>query len=282
MRERERKRTVLIALIHNNNAKRNTYIRPLLEKLQTVLSEQFKIKLIEISYQPKIKSHTRSMLFLRDIMYQKLNRDWVRYRLLKPPFLLRHIASFFKSALKTKRYVQGSNSLQESAMEMVITNKHIRAWELFLDMGSDYFICFEDDVIFKDDSIQRVRDLLDFISRNNENKPTYIDLAGGYHSEDLKMDKLVSHQNNFFKHYNKPVTNTSCSYLLSRSLADHFVDLLLRRPWLRLMISDWMINSLFILLVKSRVHCDCIHLEPTIFKHGSLTGKYVSMFWTRQ
>ena len=272
-----RERSVLIALIHNNNVKRNTYIRPLLKKLQAVLSKKFKIKLIEVSYQPTIKPFTRSTLFLHDIIYQKLNRDWLRYRLLKPPFLLRHIASFFKSVLKTKSYVQGSNWLYSRAQEMILTDKHIRVWELFLDMRGDYLICFEDDVMFKDNSIQRVHDLLDFISRNNENKLQYIDLAGGCRSEDLKIDKLESHRDNSFRYYNKPVTNTTCCYLLSKPLADHFVDLLLRRPWLRLIGVDWMINSLFIIIVKCGMHCNCMHSHPTIFKHGSMTGEYVSM-----
>jgi hypothetical protein len=281
-RGRDRKKSVFIALIHNNNVKRNTYIRPHLEKLQDVLSKQFKIKLIEISYQPKIKPHTRLMLFLRDIMYFKLNRDWLRYRSLKPWFLLLDIASFLKRALKTKRYNQGSSFLYSSAVEIVLTDKHIRAWQIFLDMGGDYLICFEDDAVFKDDSIQRVYNLLDFTSRSNENKSTYIDLAGGCNFKDFELNKLETHRDDSFKYYNKPITNTACVYLLSRPLVDRFVDLLLKKPWLRFIGADWMMNRLFLLLIKSGMHCDCMHSQPTIFKHGSMTGKYVSTFQIRQ
>ncbi len=274
----ERVKSVVIALIHNNNVERSSYLLPLLEKLQNTLSKQFDVKLIKTTYKPLIKPHAFLMALLRDmIMSIKLSRDWMRYRLLKPPFLLLEIVGFFKSALKTKRYVQGSNRLQNSAKEFVICDNHIRAWQIFLDMDGDYLICFEDDVEFRDDSIQRVHDLLDFISKSNENKIKYIDLAGGFHPEDLKIDKLESNRGNSFKYYNKPVTNTACGYLLSRPLVDSFVDLILRKPWLRLITIDWMLNKLFILLVKSGMHFDCMHSHPSIFKHGSMTGKYVSM-----
>jgi hypothetical protein len=276
-----RKKSIIIALIHNNHVKRNSYLLPLLEKLQATLSKQFDVTLIKTTYKPVIKPHTRSMAFLRDIIFQKLNRAWLRYKLQKPPFLMRHILFLFKFFIKTKRYAQGSSWLRSSAVEMVVADNHIRAWQIFLDMGGDFLICFEDDIVFRDDSIRRVNDLLDFITINNENKLTYIDLAGGCAPEDLKIDKLESHRDNFFKYYNKPVTNTACGYLLSRPLADRFVDLLLRRPQLRLIGIDWMINSLFILLIKSGTHCDCMHSQPTIFKHGSMTGEYESMFYIR-
>lgn len=100
-------RKVCLALIHNNNVERNAYIRPRLTELHASLSGQFDIKLIEVAYQPEIKPHGCSMAFLRDVIYQALDRDWLRYRLLKPPFLLRHIASFLRYALKTKRYARG-------------------------------------------------------------------------------------------------------------------------------------------------------------------------------
>jgi len=278
----KKKKSIIIALIHNNDVKRNAYIRPLLEKLQDFISGNFDIKFIEIAYQPEIKPHIRLIAFLRDIMIQKLNRDWLRYRLLKPPFLLRHIASFFKSVLKTKRYVHGSSWLHSSAVETVVTDKHIRAWEFFLDTGADFLICFEDDLVFKDDSIQRVLGLLDLISESNENKLIYIDLAGGFQTDNLKIDKLESHRDNSFKYYSKPVTNTVCGYLLSRSLTSRFHEILLRRPWLRLIGADWMVNKLFILLNKSGTDCLCMHSEPTIFKQGSMIGEYFSMLRIRQ
>jgi len=280
----EKKKLIIIALMHNNDVKRNTYIRPLLEKLQAFISGQFNIKLIESTYKPKVKPHSRSMGFLRDIIYQKLNREWLRYRLLKPPLLLRHISWFLWFALKTRRYVGGKKCkwLQTSAIEMVVTDMHIRAWEAFLDMNGDFLICFEDDVVFKEDSIQRVRDLINFLYLNNKNHPIYIDLAGGCQHDDLKIDKLESHRDSSFRYYSKPVTNTACGYLLNRPLVTHFQDTLIRRPWLRLIGVDWMINNILILLNKSGMHCDCMHSEPTIFEHGSMTHKYLSMSPIRQ
>jgi hypothetical protein len=280
----ERKKLILITLIHNNNLKRNLYIQPFLKKLQTALSGQFDVKLTEVAYQSEIKPHSRLMVFVREIIQYKLNLDWFRYRLLKPPFLLRYIASFFKSALKKSNVMLcgggGGSLAHPSAVEIALTSKHIRAWEVFLETGGDFLICFEDDVVFKDDSIQRTLDLLNYISQDNENKSTYIDLAGGCELQELKIDKLESYREKYFRYYNKPVTNTICGYLLSRTLVACFHDQLLRRPWLRLIGADWMINSLLILLDKSRIQCNCMHSDPTIFKHGSVTGEYTS--WIRK
>lgn len=159
---------------------------------------------------------------------------------------------------------------------MVVTDKHIRAWEAFLDMGGDFLICFEDDAVFRGDSIQRVRDLLDLLSRNNQGRPTYIDLAGGCQLQELRIDKLELQRDASFRYYSKPVTNTACSYLMNRPLVADFHNALIIKPWLRLIGVDWMMNNLLVLLDKSGMQCDCMHSEPSIFKHGTFTGEYVS------
>ena len=164
---------------------------------------------------------------------------------------------------------------------MVLTDKHIRAWAAFLETGGDFLICFEDDAMFKDDSNQRVADLLDTLSRKNCDTPIYVDLAGGCELDELKIGNLETGRDASFRFYSKPVTNTACAYLMSRSLVTSFYEIVTRRPWLRLIGADWMINKLLMLMESDGVTCDCMHAEPTIFKHGSATGEYQSMFLGR-
>lgn len=162
---------------------------------------------------------------------------------------------------------------------MMVTDKHIRAWAAFLDTGGDFLICFEDDAVFRDNSIQRINDLLDTLSRKNRSSPTYIDLAGGCRLEELRIDKLESQRDASFRHYSKPVTNTACTYLMSRPLVAYFHDALTGRPWLRLIGVDWLMNMLFITMEKEGIACACMHADPTLVKHGSTTGDYVA--WER-
>lgn len=162
---------------------------------------------------------------------------------------------------------------------MMVTDKHIRAWAAFLDAGGDFLICFEDDAVFKEDSIQRVADLLGTLAHKDPSSLVYVDLAGGCRLEELRIDKLESRRDASFRYYCKPVTNTACAYLLSRPLVAHFHDTLTRRPWLRLIGVDWMMNKLLMLIEKGGIQCHCMHADPTIFKHGSTTGEYAP--WTR-
>lgn len=78
----------------------------------------------------------------------------------------------------------------------------------------------------------------------------------------------------------KPVTNTACAYLMSRPLVIIFLDILTKRPLLRLIGVDWLMNKLFISMAKNEMECACMHANPTIFKHGTTTGNYVA--WDRE
>lgn len=275
----DRKQSVCLALIHNNNAGRNSYIRPFLNALRTRLLERFAIIEAEVSNQPEIKAHRLPMALLRDSIYQLLIRQWCRYRLIRPQFFLFHAPRFLLKSIS--KYSRGQEIWKKnSSIEMVITDKHIRVWTAFLETSGDFLICFEDDAVFKDDSIQRVGDLLETLFERNSESLIYIDLAGGCQLEELQIGRIEKSREFCFRHYSKPVTNTACVYLMSRPLVAAFHEMIIRNPWFRLIGIDWMMNKLFIELVKDGVKCDCIHADPTIFRHGTTTGEYVS--WQAQ
>lgn len=270
---------VCIALIHNNNVQRNAYIRPQLEKISGGLEMYIASEKIEVSFQSEIKPHGTAMAFMRDVMYRKLDREWHRYRLLKPLNLVRDVVGFLKCSFikyAAKRNGIGAQWKRNSAIEVTVTEKHVRAWGRFLDTDADFLICFEDDAVFKDDSVQKINELLDMLSRRNLDTPIYVDLAGGCMLDELKIGNLETGQDACFRFYSKPVTNTACAYLMSRQLVAVFHSTLTRRPWLRLIGIDWMMNGLFIHMANDEVECICMHADPTIFKHGTTTGEYVS------
>ncbi len=160
-----------------------------------------------------------------------------------------------------------------------MTDKHIRAWSAFLDSDADLLLCCEDDAVFKENSVQRVNDLIEMLAYRVGNGPIYVDLAGGCRYDEIKIDNLEVGRDDAFRFYAKPVTNTACAYLMNRPLVSTFHDILTRKPWLRLIGIDWLMNKLFITMAKSKVECACMHADPTIFKHGTTTGDYVA--WDR-
>jgi hypothetical protein len=272
--------SVCIALIHNNNIQRNAYIRPQLEKMADNFELHIAAEKIEVSFQPEIRPHGTALAFMRDVMYRKLDREWHRYRLLKPLSLLRDTVGFLKGSFI--KYIVERNGIgatwkKNSAIEVLVTEKHVRAWGRFLDSEADFLICFEDDALFKDDSLQKINDLFELLAtRNSFNTPIYVDLAGGCKIDELKISNLETSQDASFQFYSKPVTNTACAYLMSRKLVVDFHKVLIRKPWMRLIGIDWMMNGLFIIMAKHRVKCVCLHANPTIFKHGTTTGEYIS------
>ncbi len=275
----DREVSIFIALIHNNNIQRNAYIPPQLDQMEETLGGAIKFERIEVSFQPEIKPHSIAMAFLRDVMYRKLDREWHKYRLLEPIALVRDIVGFLKGSFI--KYIVNQKSMgvswqKNSVIETAVTEKHIRAWGRYLDYSADFIICFEDDVVFKGDSIERIRELLGLLGKIKHDARIYVDMAGGCKIDELRIDNLESSQDASFKFYRKPVTNTACAYLMSRQLVVDFNSILTRRPWLRLLGIDWMMNGLFVTLANDGVESVCMHAAPTIFKHGTTTGEYVS------
>ena len=151
---------ICIALIHNRNTERNTKIIPELEELQSLLiGLQFDVKLVEVAYQSEIRPHCQSMAVLRDVIYQVTALNWQRYCGVKPS-LFRHIAILLRKTFQIGRYAECGNWRRSSAIEMSVADKHIRAWSSFLDGNHDFLICFEDDAVFRNDSKDRLADLL--------------------------------------------------------------------------------------------------------------------------
>jgi hypothetical protein len=268
---------VILALIHNNNEDRNQVIWPLLINLKEFLAKKGSDShFLDVSYQPHLTPHSGVLAFMRDFLYHFVDRDWLRYREVRSLFPLRHLSGFFVKILAKGRYSNGSAWRRSSAVETALSDKHIRAWSAFLDTDADFLFCFEDDAVFKEDSNQRIALLLESLYSEYFDRPIYVDLAGGCALDELQIQALQTQRDSLFRHYSRPVTNTTCAYLMSRPLVEKFHETLVKRPWLRLLGADWMLNALMIRLQKDGVSCDCMHADPSIFIHGSVSGKYAS------
>lgn len=270
---------VCLALVHNNNNERLNYILGELNDIKGCFgSKKCDIELIQVAYQPDIIPHSRLRALLRDFIYQIVGYEWACYRF-KRQSLLILVFNLIKLIFKKSRYSIGSSWRRSSAIEVEVTDKHVRAWSMFLDTDFDFLIMFEDDAVFNIDSKQRLSDLLDGLMLMDLSGGVYVDLAGGCPLDSLGVDQLLLKQDSSFRYYEKPVTNTACAYLINKPLAVQFHKVLTNKPWFRLIGVDWMMNALFINLVRNGVDCVCMHAEPAIFKHGSTTGEYLP--WSR-
>jgi len=167
---------IFLALIHNGDHDRNSYIQPHLKKMITELNGDFSVKNIEVSFQSEIQPYSFFIASLRDLVYWILGRQWFKYRLYEPSWFLKDFLSFSKICYK--KYILESDSTavrwkRNSAIEVAVTDKHVRAWSSFLESDSEYLICFEDDAVFKADSIQKVKATIKFLEENNSHKAVY-------------------------------------------------------------------------------------------------------------
>lgn len=261
-----------IAIIHNNDKERNEKLFPNIEILKKKLEEKFEVQLIDVSWQPTIMEHTILRSIVRDMMYWKINREWINYRLLNNvPFFLDFLV-FLKIICKK---ITKSNYRRTSFIETIVTDKHIRAWQILFDKN-DFFLFFEDDAIFLDDSIERLKNLFDYILDLEQihEKYLYVDLSGGCDINSLRIHNLELKRLNNMIFYKKPVTNTACCYLINKKTILHFYECLIHNPFLRLIGIDWMMNKMLIELDKKGIiyKSICIHTFPPIFKHGSSSG----------
>ena len=269
---------IVVALIHNNNEERNARVRPNVEKLADQLRKSFEVESLEFSYQPNLVPHTKVTAFLRDVLFEFLERRWQVY-------LERPSWSWFKTVRNLRkvasRYLNNpedaARCCRSGAIDAFVTNKHLRSWEACMERGADYLIVLEDDAVFHCDSIDRITSALD--KALYARRPAYIDLAGGFSASTLQIEHLARERDDRFVQYRKMVTNTACAYLLNSNMIERSLSILLSRPYYRLITIDWLMNRLFMDLEDSGIHGLCFHTDPLALQHGSFTGDFSA--WER-
>jgi hypothetical protein len=267
-----------VTLIHNNQVSRNSYVVPLLDALSRDLGAHF----TKIGWQPPRQVHSYRLSLMREISYFFLELRWARYRRLGRIAELRVVWSFLVH--RFPKFMGMRKSLaawrRRSFIETSVTAKHILAWQSFLESESQFLICCEDDIIFRPDSGARLRELIETGLPDRGDALFYADLAGGLDAPTLLIHRLVDTTSGDRILYQQPTTNTACCYLLSRSLAENFMNQISLKPSLRLVGIDWMMNAMFMRQRAQRIDCQCVHFSPTLFGHGTFTGEYVS--WQRE
>ncbi len=142
--------------------------------------------------------------------------------------------------------------------------KHLAAWKLFASTQSiNWALVAEDDIIFKDDSLSRLNELIAALPGQID----YVDLAGGAGLKPEPAFRWLSPEIEGLYLIDPPSTRTTCAYLINRK----FVEKMLSTSHQPGMPIDWYIA--YLMQVYSAKTC---WIEPPIFIHGSEHGYYGS------
>ena len=263
---------IQIVLIHNNETDRVRYVQPKIELLIKILHDRnFKVQFDEISDQNF--------------------EDISMINIIKISFL--HIYVFTKSTLK--RYGIGGNFfLKESfgnvrnvlrdfffsyeltkrrrCIEMVLSKKHEKAIEIFLDKNADYLLVFESDVIFEKHSIEILLLLLDDFEKIKA--PSYCDLAGGIPLHFVLGKKGIASiwlNESKATMFNLNFVNTTCAYLVNRDFGFAIHRFFHDKKVTTALSPDSLFNAF---LMEKRSNLQVFHFNEPPFTHGSLTGDY--------
>ncbi len=259
-----------IAVVHNHDGVRTAYLLPRLASLATELGASFRA----VAWQPPARPHPVTLRAWRYLHYAWLASAWSRYcgdgRLASLRVLLREVRNGAGDLLVARRR---EPSLRYSAIQTLIADKHLLAWRAFLETDATHLMCCEDDLVFKPDSHDRLRAAL---ATAEADDLCYVDLAGGLPLAELGVGQLVDRRDGDRLEFARAAPNTSCGYLMSRRLVEHFMAGLLRRPQLRLVSIDWLVNALLIGLRDAGIACRGRYYVPPVFGHGSFTGEYRS------
>lgn len=272
------KKSILIGLIHNNNPKRNELIFPSINKLTNYLSKSFFVSNAKIVSQSKLIFFSSLFSFLREMYFLFFHENkWNKYRLLKSKSII-HKLKFTRYAIT--RYIKNQFSYREkkkriTAIEINLTDKHIRLLDKFIESGEDYLIVLEDDAILNVNSFSKIMNVINLSIDDVDNTFVCIDLAGGPPFSDLQLDKIIKNKLDDIIYLEKPIINTLCACIFNRNLVLRIKEKLLLKPLYRYMQADHMINNiLFEIYYAKNPNSIFIHYDPPAIEHGSFTKKF--------
>lgn len=163
-------------------------------------------------------------------------------------------------------------------IEGFVTQKHLALWERFIENEVQWLIVLEDDVVWKQDSEsgiqQLVTEMRSAMSGDRSRPLAYFDIAGGFNLNVLGLEAALASQVGRTYYFNRPVTNTAAGYVLSQELARVLLRGIHRRPWLRRIGIDFLLNHRFMALRNRSI--SCVHFGPPVLGHGSFGGEHTS------
>lgn len=147
--------------------------------------------------------------------------------------------------------------------EKSIFLKHLVAFQLLVASGETWGVIAEDDIIFKENSIERLSDLIDELPDSVD----FIDIGGGVNLKaQYAFNKLPYFKENLYL-IDPPSTRTVCAYIINRSFAQRILNLQ-EHPVIMI--------DFYIAFALQEFGSKVFWVEDPIFVHGSEQGFYSS------
>lgn len=166
-----------------------------------------------------------------------------------------------------------SRSWRIRQVEAVVSAKHQQAWRDFLRSDEWVALVIESDATWIQSSDARIRAGVEKLPSAIS---SYLNLAGGLPHRSLAIPSGVRGSTDSvpdgFQSFEPAVTNTSCAYLINRSMAELLVSYCHQHPADLGLGIDWLINAAFMWAYASDRPITCWHSEPPALTHGSIAG----------
>ncbi len=261
-------RSVMLAAVHNGELEQS----PAQEVLNLLLSAGLTQEVFEVVDQPELLGtvDTNELVSWRHAQ-RHLERQWRKH--LKRDNPLRNVAAALNEGTYRLRLRLDSQfrtgQWRTRQIERFVTAKHIRAWRKFIKSPHSTLVVIESDATLTPESRGRVKSVLLEVTSD---QPTYVNLAGGLSRSDIAIGSLAAGDVNCMTVFSRPVTNTSCSYVLNRSLVVGILSFLDELPEAATLGIDWLFNAFFVNQTVKGNEVRCLHSQPPALLHGSLTG----------
>lgn len=154
----------------------------------------------------------------------------------KPPTIRTWISTFLPPLLKFQSAHYRKRLRQLKAVETVVSDKHIFLWTSIVEAGATGGIIFESD--FEPGPRKGWDSLPSEIARHSQDYD-YIDFSASFSLEKLGLPPAEDYLS-----LEILTTNTLCAYWISRRAAAAALAAVSRRPWLRAIGSDFLLNSI--------------------------------------
>jgi hypothetical protein len=273
--------SVSLHLIHNNISDRDEYVTGQLSRLQHHLGGDTPLHkhAYQVDFAPNawtFRVAQAGIWALEERYHRRYRKLWYTSRMAS----LRDLLGRSKKMMTAAGAPLTEDAARISRIQIVLTDKHIRAHGAFLEGDRDMIIACEDDVVFQGDSLDKLDAVLDVIRDLPKDRYVYVDLAGGFSVGALEIDALSIGQHSaheFIKTFEKLVTNTTCCYLMNRALAARLYSVLMQYPELRRLAIGRTINTAAHLIPELVANRGLYALTaPAVFRHGSIVGAYES------
>lgn len=260
-------RTLLVAAVHNGELD-GSPARTVIDDLREVDLAQ---RVIEIQQQPPFVDEVdvdaliewRRQQAAREIRWRAYLGDRRRWRRLAT----RAAVAAFNVRVRTSRAFAGEQ-WRIRQVERFVTAKHIAAWRAFDSATEDELLVIESDATVQPRTFTGLRQLVD----QAPTEARYVNLAGGLDLHALGVEEHIATRGPGEIRFERPVTNTSCGYLVNHPLVRRLLDFIDENPDAESAGIDWLFNECFMTTQREGLTVVCIHADPPVLGHGSLMG----------